>query len=191
MKTLAAILAMGLLTGCSTAVPTANPEVERVGRWVLRYAGPQIEAAVGYRFADSSVGDDWMLLDVAVTGTSNASVEISRDRVWLRLPDGATVALPPQEVFAPSYAGLNARINRAVIAADPLDYWIGRAECSLDFLVAPGSRIAQLATWVNDRRVCSGRLYFDLPTGIQPGHYVLGIDLEESTVRIPFEIGAR
>jgi hypothetical protein len=190
MKTLAAALAVGLLAGCSTAVPTSNPEVERVGRWVLRYNGPEIEAALGYRFADNSIGDDWMMLDLAVTGASNASVEISRDKVWLRTPSGETFGLPPQEYFGQSYSSLTAKINRAVIAADPLDYWAGRGECGLDFQVSPGSRISQLSTWVNDRRVCFGRLFFELPAGVQAGHYTLGIDLEESKVRIPFEIRA-
>jgi len=191
MKTLAAILAVGLVAGCATAVPTSNPEVEKVGSWVLRYNGPEIEAALGYRFADSSLGDDWMMLDLAVTGASTDSVEISRDKVWLRTPSGDTLGLPPQEYFAQSYSRLTPKIQRAVIAADPLDYWAGRGECGLDFQVAPGSRISQLSTWVNDRRVCFGRLFFELPTGIQPGHYTLGIDLEESKVRIPFEIRAK
>lgn len=190
MRTLAALLAVGAVAGCATAVPTANPDVDRVGRWVLRYNGPEIEAALGYRFADNSVGDDWMMLDLAVTGTAGVSVEISRDKVWLRTPSGETFGLPPQEYFAESYSRLTPKINRAAIAADPLDYWAGRAECGLDFLVTPGSRIAQLSTWVNDRRVCFGRLFFDLPGGIQPGHYTLGIDLEESKVRIPFEIAS-
>jgi hypothetical protein len=41
---------------------------------------------------------------------------------------------------------------------------------------------------VNYQRVCQGRLFFKVPGGVQPGRYVLGVDLEETAVRIPFTL---
>jgi hypothetical protein len=176
------------LAACSTAVPTETPGVSRLGKAVLEYKGPEIEAVIGYRFAAASIGDPWLIIDLAVTGATGDSVQIDRDRVWLRTEEGDIVPLPSQDEFATEYSHLTSTIRRADIAADPLDYWSGRAACALQFLVAPGSAIALPSIWVNDRRVCSGRLFFAPPHGVQPGHYTLGIDLEESKVRIPFEL---
>jgi hypothetical protein len=41
---------------------------------------------------------------------------------------------------------------------------------------------------LNDRRACQGRFFFKIPGGVQPGKWVLGMDLEETKVRIPFTI---
>jgi hypothetical protein len=43
--------------------------------------------------------------------------------------------------------------------------------------------------WLDDRRVCYGRLFFAVPGGVQEGTYTLAIDLEESQLRIPFRLG--
>jgi len=192
MRRLATLLAVLAVTvGCSTAVPTDTPGVARLGKAVLRYQGPEVEAVVAYRFATASIGDPWLLLDLAVTGATSDSVEIPRDGIWVRTEEDEVVPLVSQEDFATEYPRLQGVITRANIAADPLDYWAGRTDCALDFLVAPGAGIAQSSTWVNDHRVCTGRLFFALPHGVQPGHYTLGIDLAESKIRIPFELKDR
>lgn len=188
MRKLLTLLPLALLIACSSAVPTETPGVERLGSAVLRYSGPEVAVVIGYRFATMSIGDDWLMLDTAITGTRGRSVEVSRDKVSLQLPSGDTVPLASQEEFAKDYGRLQNTIARANIASEPLDYWVGRAPCLLNFFAAPGQGIAMLSNWVDDRRVCTGRLYFFIPQGIQPGHYTLGIDLEESTVRIPFEL---
>ncbi|MGE5236921.1 MAG: hypothetical protein ACM3O7_11290 [Acidobacteriota bacterium] len=190
MRGIALSLTALVLSACSTALPTATPGVEQVGSRVLRYTGPELDAALSYRAAAGSLGDEWLILDLAVTGRTNAAVEIRRDKVWLRTPAGDTLALPSQETFGRAYTSLRAKVARADIAADPLGYWAGRRDCAMAFLVEPGSTISRLSTWVNDREVCTGRLFFAVPGGIQPGPYVLGIDLEESKVRIPFELPA-
>jgi hypothetical protein len=193
MRAVAWLVAAGLVAGsslgCSSAVPTETPGVERLGAYVLRYQGPEVEAVLSYRFAAASIGGDWLLLDVAVTGANHDGVEVRRDRIVLRSPAQQDVPLAPQEEFAAAYAELVPVISRADVASDPLDYWVGRREEHLEFFSPPGAALVFPSFWVNDARVCSGRLFFRPDGGVQDGRYELRISLLESEVRIPFRLG--
>lgn len=190
-----AVLALGgvplvvTVAGCSSAVPTGTPGVHRLGRTVLRYVGPEVETVLSYRAANLRQGAEWLLLDVAVTGTGRASVELKRERIAIRIPSGEVVPLVTQEEFGQAYPQLAAALARADVASEPLDYFMGRRSKGLTFIVAPGSGIAFNSVWVNDREVASGRLCFFISGGVQPGPYELRIDLRESKVRIPFRLG--
>jgi len=186
---LVGLIAVGLgAMACSSAVPTETPGVERLGASVLRYAGPEIETVVGYRFAAANLGMDWLILDWAVTGATGAPVEIKRDRIFISTPNGEAVPLATQEEFGKEYRTLQPALVRESIAADPLDYWVGRTDVDAQFFVAPGLGVTFDSVTVENRRVASGRLFFFLPAGVQAGTYVLGIDLEETKVRIPFKL---
>ena len=183
-------LAAALALACSSATPTGHPGVDRVGNYVLRYSGPEIEMVIGYRYSALNLGAQWMFLDVAVTGASTSAVEISRDRIFLSTPAGNTVPLATQEEFADSYASLRGKIRQANIMSDPLDYFPrGRLPCAMQFFTAPGFGVSYSDATVDDRRVCTGRFYFYVDDGIQAGTYQLTIDLPESTPRIPFVVG--
>jgi hypothetical protein len=184
-------LALLTLTACSTATPTATPGVERLGATVLRYSGPEVDAVLSYRYASLNPGEEWLFLDVAITGKTRTSVEIKRDNISLLTPTGDVVPLASQEEFGQAYAQLAAALARADVAAEPLDYFPSRTSKALSFLVIPGTGLALDSVWVNDLEVATGRLYFDLPAGVQAGHYELRIDLQESKVRIPFRLGAQ
>ncbi|MCU0290916.1 MAG: hypothetical protein MUF10_02865 [Thermoanaerobaculaceae bacterium] len=190
------ILGPAALAGCTSA--TAKDEkplpkqasVEQVGATVVKYAGPDVELALSYRFANINLGMEWLLVDVAVTGTSRVSVELPREKISLRTPDGDIVPLPKQEELGDAFSSIRAANLRADVASEPLRYWGGRRQCNLNFLVEPGSNLAMQSIWVNDERWCTGRLYFPLAKNVQPGRYELRIDLPESKVRVPFVLGA-
>jgi hypothetical protein len=155
-------LALLTLTACSTAAPTGTPGVERLGNTILRYTGPEVDAILSYRFASVNLGED---------------------------PTGDVIPLATQREFGEAYPQLASALARAAIAGEPLDYYPSRTPKGLDFLVAPGTGLALQSVWVNDLDVAIGRLYFFLPSGVQPGHYELRIDLQEAKVRIPFQLG--
>lgn len=194
---MAGVLGAATLTGCASskpdevAPPATQAEVSQVGATAVKYRGPDLEVALSYRFADINLGLDWLMIDAAVTGSRRVSVEIKREKVSLKTPDGEIVPLPAQEELAESFSGIRAANQRANVAAEPLRYWGGRRECTLNFLVEPGSNIVMQSIWVNDERWCQGRLYFPMASGVQPGRYELRIDLPESKVRIPFVLGTR
>ena len=85
------------------------------------------------------------------------------------------------------------RLQRASVAADPFAYLpASRRPCRFDFFsTPPGARVTTDQVSLDDRRACQERLLFRVPGGIQPGRWVLGIDLEEGSVRVPFELAAR
>ncbi len=183
--------AVGLLAvaGCSSAVPTDTPGVERLGERVLRYSGPEVEAVLGYRFAADSLAEEWMFLDLSVSGATGDSVEIWRDKIFLRSPRRETIPLASQTEFGQAYGGLRAALQRAAIVGDPLDYFKDPTVCGLRLFAVPGEGLAFDSFTVHQHRVCTGRLYFFIPQTIQAGTWVLGIDLPESRLRIPFKLG--
>lgn len=189
----AAGAALGLLAislvGCSSAQPTDDPGVDRLGEYLLMNKGPEAEVVVGYRNAAKNLGSDWLMLEMAVTSPPGQTARIERGNVSLRTPGGATVAMATQREFNEAYASLQGFIRKADIVRDPMDYWPPRKEdCPIQFFVAPGQGVSFDEVSVNDLRACQGRFFFEIPGGVQAGRYVLTIDLEESEVRIPFTL---
>lgn len=187
---LTVLLALGFYA-CSTGAPTGVPGIEKVGATVLRYRGPEVELALGYRFATLSVGEEWLMLDVAITAAPGKLVEVKRERVFVVTPQGERLPLASQEQFASAYAALQPTLRRAALAADPLGYFNREIQCPLGFFAAPGEALVYPSVHLDDRRVCEGRLYFLVPGGVQPGRWTLGIDLVETKVRVPFTLAAR
>lgn len=178
-----------LALGCSSAVPTDTPGVDQLGQYILQQEGPEVDVVLGYKFATGTIGDDWLILEMAVTSPARTSAKIERENVWVRTPDGAKIPAATQKLFGQDYPQLRKVISAADIARDPLEYFpASRRPCLVQFFVPPGSGIAYDTVSVNDRRACEGRLFFKVPGGIDPGRWTFGIDLEESTVRIPFEL---
>jgi hypothetical protein len=178
------------LTGCSSATPTDTPGVERMGRSVLRQYGPELLTVLGYRFANSQMGEEWMILEVALSSPGGQVATVHRKDVFLRSPGGNRYPLPTQKEFNEAYGSLRSTIARANIDRDPLDYFPpDREPCDMKFFVTPGTGVSFDEVVMNERRACTGRLFFSVPGGIQPGRWVFGIDLPESEIRIPFDLG--
>ena len=178
------------LVSCSSATPTDTPGVERMGRSVLRQSGPELITVLGYRFANSQMGDEWMILEVALSSPGGQTAKVTRENVFLSTPGGNRLPLPTQKEFNEAYGSLRSTIAKADIDRDPLTYFPpDREPCAMRFFVTPGTGVSFDEVVMNDRRACYGRLFFKVQGGIQPGRWVLGIDLPESEIRIPFELG--
>jgi hypothetical protein len=193
-KSIITVLAMAgiaiTLFSCSTATPTDTPGVERMGRYVLKQFGPELWTVLGYRFANTQIGDDWMILEVGLSSPNGQDARVTRGDIFLRSPGGTQIPLQTQTAFNEAYGSLRPVIAKADIDRDPLGYFPpSREECAIQFFVIPGGGVSFDEVTVNDRRGCYGRLYFNVVGGIQPGRWVLGIDLPESEIRIPFELG--
>lgn len=178
------------LVSCSSATPTDTPGVERMGRTVLRQYGPELWTVLGYRFATSQIGDEWMILEVALSTPGGQVAKVTREDVSLRTPKGDRLPLPTQKEFNEAYGSLRSTIAKADIDRDPLNYFPpDRQPCDVRFFVTPGTGVSFDEVVMNDRRACVGRLFFSVPGGIQNGRWVFGIDLPESEIRIPFDLG--
>ena len=184
-----ALLAIFALAGCSTATPTDTPGVDRLGEYLLEQKGPEVDAVLGYRFAASSISDQWLILELAITAPHGQATKIERSDIWVRTPDGTKIPLASQKDFGEAYRDLRATLKKADVVRDPMGYFPpSRTECDLRFFTVPGEQVTYDEVTVDDRRACQGRLFFEIPGGIQPGKWMLGIDLEESEVRIPFQL---
>jgi hypothetical protein len=178
------------LVGCTSATPTDTPGVDRMGQYILRQFGPELWTVLGYRFANSQIGDEWMILEVGLSSPGGQNATVKREDVFLRAPDGSRVPLPTQSEFNEAYGALRPVISKADVNRDPLDYFPpSRVECAIQFFVTPGGGVSFDEVTVNERRGCFGRFFFDIPGGIQEGRWVFGIDQPESEIRIPFELG--
>ena len=187
---LAMIGVAATLVSCSSTTPTDTPGVERLGQSVLRQYGPELWTVLGYRFATSQIGEEWMILEVALSSPGGQVAKVTRENVFLRTPNGNRLPLLTQTEFNEAYGSLRPTIAKADIYRDPLDYFPpNRQPCDMQFFMTPGAGVSFDEVVMNNRRACYGRLFFSVPGGIQPGRWVFGIDLAESEIRIPFDLG--
>jgi predicted small secreted protein len=168
---------------------TTEPTVDQPGRTLSRYRDQLLEVIVDYKFANLSQGDNWMILNVAVTSSESQAIEVRREHVLVRTPDGRKIPLPPYADFIKAYPEIQSAARRAALASDPIDFTqAGRRTCYLGFQPLPGTVAALESVFVNMRKICQGLLYFPVEGGIQPGRWEFIIEFEEFDARVPFEI---
>jgi hypothetical protein len=180
------VVAVISLVGCSSAKPTDDPGVDRMGKYILMNKGPEVEVVVGYRHAQNSLGSEWLLLEIAMTSPVGQTATIKRENVSVSTPAGVKIPLATQTEFNQDYGTLQSFLHAADVVRDPMDYWQPRTKtCAIRFFVTPTEGISFDEVSFNFLRACQGRFLFKIPGGVQAGRYVLTIDLEESEIRIP------
>ena len=182
-----------LFAACGSTSPgkgrTTEPTVDKVGKTISRYSDSLVEVIVDYKFANLSVGDDWIILNAAVTSWESKAIEVRRGHVLVRTPDGRKIPLPPYSDFIAAYPEVQSAARRAALASDPIDFTqAGRQTCDLRFQPLPGTVAALESVYVNMRKICQGLLFFPVQGGIQPGRWEFIIEFEEFDARVPFEI---
>jgi len=192
---LTTLLSAGAMsTSCSSSssasAHSTEPGATQVGQTMVRSVGADMEAIVGYKYADSSLGDEWLIIDLALTGLRGESIEVKQEKVSVMTPDGRRIPLPTQKEFIAAYSEVQSALRRAAVASQPLEATRGgRRACDLNFLRLPGTGSTRDAIWINQRELCVGMLAFPIQGGIQPGRWRLTIELEESNLDIPFDLG--
>jgi hypothetical protein len=148
-------------------------------------------AILGYRLANSSVGEEWMLLEFGTTVLDKTpAYTLKREHLSLETPDGKTHPLPSVEEYraASEPRGL---INREKVIRDSINYFPPRASqaCRIGFFADLDQRALP---WdqveVSNTRACLGRLFFKVPGGITHGQHWLNVKFENSVIRVPFRI---
>jgi hypothetical protein len=186
----AGVAAVALCAALVTAAGTdaaATSQLTQVGATAIVYRGPQINVVVSDRFARYNPEGKWLLLDTAMTATSDP-VEIPRSAIAVRTPDGTVVPLATQAEFELHYSQLAATLLRARVAREPLGYLIPARYRPLRLFAPEGVGIAWDSAWLDQFHNSYGRLYFNLPNGVQKGRYELLIHLPNDNVVIPFTV---
>ena len=114
---------------------------------------------------------------------------MTRDDLSLETPDGKTHPLP--SVSEHRAANTTALQNREKVQRDSINYFPPSATraCRIGFfseLSSPAMAYDEVA--LSNTRACLGRLYFQIPGGIQLGQHWLNVKLEKSVIRVPFRV---
>jgi hypothetical protein len=202
MKTLSRAVAVGLVSSCPLValaqeppkVQIPQPGVPQImtmeGRYVRAAYNNEGYAILGYKLANLSVGEPWMLLEVGLALREGVpDYALTRSELSLDTPDGKTIPLPTTDEFRK--ADLRALQMREKVQRDSINYFPPNAHraCSIQFFPDPTGRAMP---WdkveMSDQRACLGRLYFPVPGGIKHGQYWLNVKFAKSTIRVPFRI---
>ena len=147
-------------------------------------------AILGYKLANNSIGEDWMLLEFGTTVLGNTpNYKLTREALSLETPDGKTIPLPTIEEYRK--ANLNALQARERVIRDSINYFpvMASRPCRIGFFSDIEDRALP---WdqveLSSNRACLGRLYFKVPGGIAYGQHWLNVKFENSLVRVPFKI---
>ena len=190
----AALVASAGLAQDAPQVKIPEPGVPQImtmeGRFVRAAYNNEGYAILGYRAANNSVGEEWLLLEVGLTVRDKVpDYTLKREHLSLETPDGKTVPLPTVSEFRK--ANLRALEQRAKVQRDPINYFppgVHQA-CRIGFFTELDQRgMAWDQVDLSYQRGCVGRLYFPVAGGITHGQYWLNVQYKDSQVRVPFRI---
>jgi hypothetical protein len=167
------------------------PQVMTIeGTWIRVAYNNEGYAIVGYRLANQSLGNEWMLLEFGTTLRDGVSdYTLKRDALSLEIPGGKTV--PLATIQEHREANVRDLETREKVQRDSINYFPPNASraCRLGFFSELDSRAMP---WdqveLSDNRGCVGRLFFHIPGGITYGQYWLNVKFEKTVVRVPFRI---
>ena len=167
------------------------PEIATIeGAFVRAAYNNEGYAILGYKTANMSVGDEWMLLEFGTTVRDGVpSYKLKREDVNLETPDGSKIAMATVEEYRK--ADLRALENRANVARDSINYFPPMASkaCRIGFFSELGQAVLP---WqdveLSNTRACLGRLFYRVPGGIKYGQHWLNVKFEKSLIRVPFRI---
>jgi hypothetical protein len=199
---LAAMLAAAPLVAPITAqserqappVPIPQPGVPQImtieGTYVRAAYNNEGYVVLGYRTANASVGQDWLLLEIGATLRSGRKAyELRRDAISIEVPGGDTIPMATIDDFRT--ANLTGLKQRNSVMRDSINYFPPGATgaCRIGFFAELG---APAMPWnqveLSPTRGCVGQLFFKVPGGITHGQHWLNIKFAESLLRVPFRI---
>jgi hypothetical protein len=188
------LLSLGAQAQEKPKVAIPDPGVPQImtieGNFVRAAYNNEGYAILGYKLANNSIGEEWMLLEFGATVLDRTpNYKLKRDALSLEIPDGKTIPLPTVEEYRK--ADLRALQNREKVIRDSINYFpvMASQPCRIGFFSDVDSRaMAWDEVELSENRACLGRLYFPIPGGIKYGQYWLNVKYEKSLVRVPFRI---
>jgi hypothetical protein len=203
-KRLSSLAVAGLMSVCAWApgqawaqapqVKIPDPGVPQImtmdGRYVRAAYNNEGYVILGYKLANLSVGEDWILLEVGVALREGVKdYDLKREAVSLEMPDGKTIPLPTMEEYRKG--DVRALQMREKVQRDSINYFPPNAHqaCRIGFFADLEQRAMP---WdevsLSDQRACVGRFYFKIPGKVTYGQYWLNVKFAQSLVRVPFRI---
>ena len=176
------------------AVDPGETKYAPAAEWVRVASNDLGYAIVGYRFANQSVGKEWMLLDVGLTIPKGGKNQVlKRDAISISLPDDTMIPMASQQDYQADRGKLRGLDATALAAADNINYFPPSATypCRIGFFTdasQEGRGPAYDQVELSWNGACIGRMYFKIPDGIQYGQHTLNIMFDGGMLRVPFKI---
>lgn len=146
-----------------------------------------MDAGLSTRQASRHLGERWLVVEVRLESRSGP-LQLNRADISVRDPRGNRLPLISRQEFQASYPQFrSAFLDYETEVKDPWTEETPFPQCGW-FFVHPSRGPSQESIYLNSQRDCFGPLVFQVPGGVQPGRWVLMIDLEEDDVRIPFQL---
>jgi len=163
------------------------------GEYVRRLQNDEAVVVLGYRTANGSIGQKWLMVEVSMTVLPGHNMTLKREDFWLTTPDGSRVDLATQEEFNKGSGAVRALDARANISRDSLNYLPTQANmpCRIGFFsdaATPARGLTYTQFSMNPNSACGGRLYWVIPDGIKYGQHFLNIQLPDQVMKVPFKI---
>ena len=170
--------------------PTVPEIFTLMGQFVRVAYNNEGYVTLGYRTANSSVGNEWMLLEIGLTVRRGTETEVlKRDAFSLQTPDGKTTPLATQQLYRTGeLRGMQTMANQL---RDTISYFPGDVvrRCAISFFSDPDSRnLSYDQVELNSQNGCLGRIYFHIPGGIKTGQHWLKVKFAKGEVQVPFRI---
>jgi hypothetical protein len=194
-----ALVGLALASGGSLAqeeIEVPQPGVPQLftleGQFVRIAYNNEGYVTLGYRMANQSVGEEWMLLEIGATVRRSVKNQVlKRGAFSLDTPDHTGIPLATQG----EYEGANLRaldMRAARVVRDSINYFPPDAAraCRIGFFtdISRTRAVAHDDVELSSTRGCLGRVYFQVPGGIRYGQHWLNVKFEQSLVRVPFRI---
>jgi hypothetical protein len=192
--TTAFVVGLGAWAAAEEEPAQAGEKVGVEGTFVRVAENQEGWVVLGYRIANESVGQEWMLIDLGMTvqkGVENQT--ITRDQVKLVTPDHQVISLPTQPEYEKAAGSLALMEKKATEFGDSINFFPPAANmaCRIGFFTDtrhPERGAAFEQAELDSNRACVGRVYFHLPDGIQYGNYNVDVKFANSILKVPMEI---
>jgi hypothetical protein len=146
--------------------------------------------SLGYRLANTQVGKEWIFIEAGFTLREGRPLfKLTRSALSLSTPDGKTLPLPSNADYLK--VDLRALENQSKVVFDSINYFppTVRSVNRVGFFSDNESRTRSYdEVELSPQYASVGRLYFQIPGGLQYGQYFLNVQFKESVVRVPFRI---
>lgn len=185
--------------GVGSAGETSPDEtIGAEGVYVRLAENSEAYVIVGFRTANESVGDEWMILNVGMTLQQGVETQtISRDQIKVVTPDDQVLSMATQEEFEKAQGTLITLEKSDVMEQsnvhDNINYFPSTANqpCRIEFFIDPthfrkGKSYDEFH--LSTTEACIGRMFFRIPDGIKHGTYNLDVKFAESIIKVPIQI---
>jgi len=160
------------------------------GRYIRAAYNNEGYAIIGYKTANNSLGQEWMILDVGLCLRDGVlSQTLKREGLSIETPDGKKIPMASNAEYRK--ANLKALEQRAKVARDSINYFPPQTRDAyrLGFFADLDQRASAWDTVeLSVMRAAVGQVFFHVPGGIKHGQYWLDVKLKDTLVRVPFRI---